>query len=311
MTGFRPGTGPGDELALDDRHPFGGQLHPQVAAGHHDPVGSLDDGVDVVEGLGALDLGDEPDVPAGRDQGPQLLHVRGAADEGEGEEVDAHGEHRGGVVPVLVGQARRRKGDIGKVDALAVRQHAAVDDGAMHIGTGHGIDAQLEEPVGQEHPAPGPHVSWERLVLGGDQSLPADHRAARDRDPAPRLQHDAAAIEAADPDLRTTEVGQHGHGCARRPGLLPNEPVGRGVAFPVAMGHVQAEHVDAGGDEPGDGRPVGARRPERGDDLGPPALERGAARRLHDRRLHEPQSAPRASRRLGARCTHAGRLVRA
>ena len=47
-----------DHLLLQDGHLGGGDLHPQVAPGHHDAVGGGQDLVHVVHALLVLDLGD-------------------------------------------------------------------------------------------------------------------------------------------------------------------------------------------------------------------------------------------------------------
>ena len=79
-----------DDLLLEDGHPGGWDLHPQVAPGHHDAVGGGENLVDVVHALLILDLGDDAHVvPAeGPEDLPHRLDVGGPADEGGGDEVE-------------------------------------------------------------------------------------------------------------------------------------------------------------------------------------------------------------------------------
>jgi hypothetical protein len=103
-----------------------GELHPQVAARHHDGVGGLHDGLDVLERDVLLDLGHHVHVPG--DQRPQPLDVLGAAHEaqGHGVEVVLHGE--GQVGPVLLGERRRRHRDAGQVHPLVAGEASAMHD---------------------------------------------------------------------------------------------------------------------------------------------------------------------------------------
>ena len=52
-----------DDLLLEHGHLGSGDLYAQVAAGHHDTVGDLQDLVDVVHALLVLDLGDDRHRP--------------------------------------------------------------------------------------------------------------------------------------------------------------------------------------------------------------------------------------------------------
>ena len=90
--------GAADDVLLDGGDFFGRDFDAEVAAGDHDAVGDFEDGVEVLDGLGLFELGDDPGV--GVEGGEAVLDVAdvvGGADEGDGDGVDAlaDGEDRG------------------------------------------------------------------------------------------------------------------------------------------------------------------------------------------------------------------------
>ncbi|GAA3147293.1 hypothetical protein GCM10020001_083260 [Nonomuraea salmonea] len=94
-----------DDAALDDRHLLQGQLDAEVAAGDHDAVEGVDDLGEAVDGLRLLDLGEQ------RQAYGLLLHdvahhvgVGRAADERQGDHVEAGAQRPAQVGFVLVGQ---------------------------------------------------------------------------------------------------------------------------------------------------------------------------------------------------------------
>jgi hypothetical protein len=52
-------------LLLQDRHARGRQLHTQIAARHHDPVGDRQDFLEAFHGRRFFDLGNQPRTGAG------------------------------------------------------------------------------------------------------------------------------------------------------------------------------------------------------------------------------------------------------
>ena len=111
----------GDDFLLDNGHVFHGDLHPQIAPGHHDPVHHLEDFVDVVHPFLVLDLGDDPHG------GPQPFQ----------EPADLHGvmgiphERSGHISHAVLGG----KGDIGNIR--------------------FGQEGQFQEGPRHSHPFPG------------------------------------------------------------------------------------------------------------------------------------------------------------
>ena len=129
MTGLRNSAARRDDVLLDGGNFFGRDFDAEVSAGDHDAVGDFEDGVEVLDGLGLFELGDDPGV--GLEGGEALLDVAdvvGGADEGDGDGVDALADGEDEVFLVLLGERGDLDGDAGEVDALLFAEHAAVDD---------------------------------------------------------------------------------------------------------------------------------------------------------------------------------------
>src|SRR6185437_9275059 len=113
---------------------FRRHLDAEIATGDHDGVGDFEDAVEVLDGLGLLELGDNPGV--GLEGGETIFDVAdviGGADEGDGYGIDALADGEDEVFLVLFGQRRDFDRDAGEVDALVHAEHAAVDDLADDI----------------------------------------------------------------------------------------------------------------------------------------------------------------------------------
>ena len=116
-----------DELLLDHRHLLGPHLDAQVAAGHHDAVGHVEDLVEVRHRLGLLDLGDHRDAGAALgDAALQVDHVGGVPHERHRDQVDAGVDHDLEVRAVLGSDRRDAQADPRHVDALARGEKTAV-----------------------------------------------------------------------------------------------------------------------------------------------------------------------------------------
>jgi hypothetical protein len=125
-------------------------LDAQVTTRHHDGVALVEDLVPVVEGLLALDLGDnQRDRVVGAELladhlgrvVPDLAHALGRAHEARGDIVHVVPQPIGEVLPVL-GRHRGQVDDTARqVDALARTELARVVGDAVHLwgeGTGWG-----------------------------------------------------------------------------------------------------------------------------------------------------------------------------
>ena len=140
-----------DELPLHGGDLLRRQLDAEIAAGHHDAVGRLEDCVDVGERLGPLDLRDDVHVVAvAGHQLPERLAVRSAAHEGQAQEVDSELEGEARVGVVLVREAGRGQRALGQVDSLAVLQPASSRDEAVNLAFFDLLDFELQGPVGEQ-----------------------------------------------------------------------------------------------------------------------------------------------------------------
>jgi hypothetical protein len=248
--------------------------HPQVAAGQHDAVGGLEDGVDVVQGLGLLDLGDERHHPAGLlHLGAAQEHVGGVAHEGQGHVVDAVGEAEVQVGPVLLAHGLGPEAHAGQVDALVLLEHPALDHLAAHLHPVGGEHPQLDEAVVHQQPVARAHVLGQVRVGGRHLAgVPQHLGAGGESDGGPRLQEHAHLAGGQRPgaDLGPLQVLQHRQGLPQPARGGPHLVEGEGVVLGASVGEVQAGHVCAQLEELADGLGIGGGWPQGGDDLGAP-----------------------------------------
>ena len=105
-----------DDLSLEHGHFGRANFDAQVAAGDHDAVGDGDDLLQVVDGGDGFDLGDERDLTACCvNGGAGFGQVEGAADEGEGEEIESVPDGEANVLTVLVGHSGQTLARSGRV----------------------------------------------------------------------------------------------------------------------------------------------------------------------------------------------------
>ena len=109
-------------------------LDAQVAASHHDGVRDCEDGVQVLDGLGFFQLGDDPGFAAqGRDAVAHQSDILRGAHKGDGDGVHAVFEGEFKVLGVFFRERRNAHRNAGQVDALVLAQQAAVDDVADDV----------------------------------------------------------------------------------------------------------------------------------------------------------------------------------
>ncbi len=257
-----------DDPRLHQRQRVVVDLDPQIAARHHHRVGGLDDALQVAQAALVFDLGDDAGLRAEPiEQLPEHGDVLALANEGERHEVDAGGHPGADVVLVLLRQRRKADLDPRQVDVppraeLAGRQHAAAHVRRVQLDDHQPHEAAVEEDGGPHlHVRRQPGIVHEHAAdaVGGGHGVQLEDVA--------RLELDRFG-QRPGPDLRPLDVHHHGD--------VPPELVRhladaldqrrRPLAGPV--GHVEAEDVDARGDELPE--PLGAfgRRAQRGDDLG-------------------------------------------
>ena len=176
----------------------------------------FEDAVEVLDGLGLFELGDDPCV--GVEGGEAVLDVAdvvGGADEGDGDGVDALTDSEDEVFFVLFSQRRDLDGDAGQVDALVLAEHAAVDDLADDVDAFDGFDAQLDEAVGEENAGAGFEVLGEGLEGGADERGGAFDLARGDGETLAGDELDGLMVlELAGADLGALQVGEDADGLA-------------------------------------------------------------------------------------------------
>ena len=160
---------------------FEGHFDAEVAAGDHDAVEGGDDVVDVLDGLGLFDLGDDGEEAAFlAHDAVDVFDVAAAADEGEGDDVGAGAQGPAEVVLVLFGEGGDGDGDAGEVEALVVGDHAAFDDRGVDAGSVDGGDFEGDFAVVDEDAFAGGDVGGEAVVGGAaDLAVAFDVRLRR------------------------------------------------------------------------------------------------------------------------------------
>ena len=150
-------------------HLFGRHFDAEVAARDHDAIGDFEDGVEMLDGLGFLELGDDPGVGfEGGETGLDVADVVGGADEGDGDGVAALGDGELEIDLVFFGERGDVDGDAGEVDALLFAEQAAVDDFADDVFALDLDDVQLDESVGEQDAGAGLEVFSKRGEDGAD-----------------------------------------------------------------------------------------------------------------------------------------------
>ena len=98
-------VGGADDPLLRGRHSLDRDLHPQIAARHHDRVGGRDDGIEPLQRLLLLDLGHQRQLG----ERPRLRDVALVAHVRDGDEIGPEDVQVGEIRPVLVGQRGERR----------------------------------------------------------------------------------------------------------------------------------------------------------------------------------------------------------
>ena len=133
-----------DHAFLQRRHHRVAHFNGQVTARHHDAVAHAQNFIELGNGLGTLELGDQPGRVFVRCGGhvAQLarhFHVGGVLGETHRHIVGLKAHGRLDVFHVLGRQRRCGQAAALLVDALVVGQHSALLDGGVHLLTAHGV----------------------------------------------------------------------------------------------------------------------------------------------------------------------------
>ncbi len=252
-----------DQPLLDERHLLERQLDAEVTTRHHHGIRHGYDLFEIVERSRLLDFRHEFRGAAG--EGAELLDVLGPADETQREVVDADLQGILHVLPILLGERRRRHLDPGEVHSLVGRQNTAVDDAAAHARSVDAGDLHRQQAVVQQDPGADAGVSGEAFVRRGQLIAPRDvlggeHHLLTRRELPRRGQ-------IADANARALEVEQDGD---RQVHLLRDAPGGGDplrTQLGGAVGRIDAQHVGSGLEQRADARLVPGRGSQGRDDL--------------------------------------------
>ena len=259
-----------DQLLLHHRNPFDRHLHAEIPARDHDAVGGAQDGADVTQRLGPLDLGDQRDPPArAAEDAARALEVRGALHERERDPVRLGARQEGERLPVGAGQRRDRDAQAGQVDPLVLVEQAASHHAAQHVAAAAAQHPEREPPVGQQHARPWPHQPREAAELHRDPLRGAEHGTGGEEAAGAGAQSQRAARAVrSGAELRAGEIGEHGEGAAEPPGDRAHHPDGARMPGEAAVCEVEPEDVRPRPDEALDGARRGGRRAQRRHDPG-------------------------------------------
>ncbi|MNT12346.1 hypothetical protein D3C72_1472710 [compost metagenome] len=238
---------------------LGRHLHAKVAARDHHRIGLGQNRLQAVDRSGLLQLG--YDASTTLNDLPDLHDVGGALHERQRDPIDTQRESEVEVGTVLLGQRRQRQHHAWHVHALAVRQHATVDDARVGMVRAARHDFEPQFAVVEQQFDPGLERREDLRVrqrhtgrVTGLVAIEVEAKGHALGEP------DRPGGEGADAQLRALQVKQHADRAAkvRFDGADQVEPllvVGVG-----AMAEIQAEDVCARAHERLNGRAVGARR---------------------------------------------------
>ena len=257
-----------DGPLLHQRHLLQRQLHPQVAAGHHDRVEREHDRLEVVDGLRLLQLGDDRHPPT--DPVHDLvdeLDISRRAHERQCDQIHPEAQREFEVLDVLLRQRRRRDTHAGQGHALVVADLAALGHGADHVVAVDVLDDQAHVAVVDEDPVPGLGVLGEALVGRRHPVVVAFEVLHGDAHRLAVGPVGGTVGEPAQPDLGALQVGEDAHGAAGDVRGRPDPLVIGFVIGVVAVAEVEPGDVHSGLDELSDGFVRGGGGAKRTDDL--------------------------------------------
>ncbi|CAM5311218.1 hypothetical protein SHIRM173S_11288 [Streptomyces hirsutus] len=237
-----------DGALLNDGDLFEWHFDAEVSAGDHDAVEGGDDVVDVLDGLGFFDFGDDGEAAAFFfHDAVDVLDVVSAAYEGEGDGVEAGAQGPAEVVLVLFGEGGDGDGDAGEVEAFVVGDHAAFDDGGVDAGAVDRGDVEGDFAVVDEDAFAGGDVVGEACVGGAaGVAVALDAVFHGDGEGVAAFKEHGAFGEVAESDFRALKVGEEADAAAGFVGGF-SDPVVALLVFGVgAVAEVESGDVHSG-----------------------------------------------------------------
>ena len=196
----------------------GGNFHAQVAARHHHAVGDVQDGVQVVDGLRLLQLGnDRWRAPCAADQRLQL-GTSSAVRTKESATSRRRARARMQVVRVLLRERRHAQAAPGRLMPLCSLSRPPSITSAFHVLAWTATDAQLEQRRRRAECVAGlelPGGKGRKDRSSDGEAVPSTSRGVMvTREPRP--EHGLAAVQASGANLRALQVRPEWRRCARR-----------------------------------------------------------------------------------------------
>ena len=203
-----------DQLFLDGGEVFKGDLHAHVAAADHDAGAGLTDFLDVLNARAVFNLGDQFHAIAASlvQYGLNVQQILLAGDEGAGDEIHAVLHAEEDVLPILLAHIGLREELSGKVHALAVGEHAAVDHRAVDVRVRHGFHPEGQQAVVHQYHIARLHALGQALEVHRDAAFVSRHVQGGKCKAAALLQRNAPLRKGADAVLRAFGVQHDGHG---------------------------------------------------------------------------------------------------
>lgn len=234
-------------IFLDDGQLGRAAFQAKIAARDHDGVGDFEDGIELVHGVLALDLGhDRNPGPMSGDLGLDVLDVLLALHKGQGHGVDADIDALVQVTAVLVGHGRDLECLSGKGDALVGSQDAAVQ--RLHHDQTIRLDdldhRELQHPVGQRdgHALGQAFEQFGRVKAYENVALVfLRHVRSAQADIGSLADLQRRALDFADADLGAAEVAHDRQGNAGILFDLPDLLNDRTEIFRVGVGKIEAK----------------------------------------------------------------------
>ena len=260
-----------DQALLQARHRGIADFDGEIAARDHDHVARIDDRADIRHGLGALDLGHDVRVAAGRtQQPPRFFDIVGIARERHRHEIQLEVRSGLDVAPVLVRERRRRQPAALLVEPLVVGEPPALLHAAMDARALDALDLEHDEAVVEQQRVERDDVVREVAIRATHGMLVAGVRVHRhvEHELVAFDEHDRAGLERLDANLRALEVAHDADVAADLLGNLAHAGHARCLVGRGAVREIDAEHVGAREDQLLDDGGVVGGGAERGDDLG-------------------------------------------
>ena len=162
-----------DDLFLDHRYIFQGNLHAHIAAGDHDSVCRFDDAVDIVHALLILDLGDDVEITSSVliQNLADLVDVRRRSGERSCDKIKTFLDTEEDILAVLLADKRHIYFYAGKIDTFLIGHNAAVLDNAVNVLSFNALDFHADQTVVDQNAVSGLYIFVEFFIGDGNDGL--------------------------------------------------------------------------------------------------------------------------------------------